>query len=90
MTTVGYGDGKPVSETGKIIASVLMLSGIGFFSVITAAFAQRFIAPEVAEAEEAVERMEETDALVLKEVHEITDRLRKLEAMVELRRARKE
>jgi voltage-gated potassium channel len=90
MTTVGYGVPEVKSEAGKIIACVLMLSGIGFFSIITAAFAQRFLAGEVAEVEEAVETVEETDAYVLKEVREITERLQRLELMVERRRRRKE
>ncbi len=89
MTTVGYGDIKPESEVGKVIACVLMLSGIGFFSIITAAFAQRFLSVGVAEVEEAVEAVEETDAFVLSEVREISRRLHALETAVERRSSRK-
>ena len=42
VTTVGYGDIVPVSETGKIIAIVYMFFGIGviaiFFSVLATNF----------------------------------------------------
>ena len=36
LTTVGYGDVSPVTVEGKIAATVLMVLGIGLFSVITA------------------------------------------------------
>jgi hypothetical protein len=64
-------------------------TGIGFFSIISAAFAQRFLAGEVSDVEEAVETVEETDAFVLREVRDISQRLRMLEAAVERRLARK-
>ncbi len=37
VTTVGYGDVTPHRSVGRFIAAVVMLSGIGFLSVITAA-----------------------------------------------------
>ncbi len=83
MTTVGYGDISPKHTTGKVIACTLMLVGIGFFAVITGAIAQRFLATEVAEVEEAVESVEEGDVLILREVREISQRLRALEGAVE-------
>lgn len=43
MTTVGYGDISPVTATGRLIATVVMLVGIGFVAFLTAAIAQRFI-----------------------------------------------
>ena len=36
VTTVGYGDVTPQRTIGRFIASVVMLSGIGFLAVITA------------------------------------------------------
>ena len=36
VTTVGYGDVTPQRTVGRFIASVVMLSGIGFLAVITA------------------------------------------------------
>jgi len=87
MTTVGYGDITPKTVTGKVIACALMLIGIGFFAMITGAIAQRFlaekIAEEIAEVEAAVEEVETTEVFVLKEVREITERLRALEVAVE-------
>jgi voltage-gated potassium channel len=46
VTTVGYGDVYPTSVEGRIIAMVVMLFGIGFLSVLTAAVASRFVKTE--------------------------------------------
>ena len=36
VTTVGYGDVTPTTVGGRLVASVLMLTAIGFLTVITA------------------------------------------------------
>lgn len=36
VTTVGYGDVTPEKSIGRVIATVVMLAGIGFLAVITA------------------------------------------------------
>ena len=43
ITTVGYGDITPVTNLGRIIASSLMIMGIGFIATITAAVSSYFI-----------------------------------------------
>jgi voltage-gated potassium channel len=43
VTTTGYGDIVPTTETGKSLAMVLMIVGAGFLAVLTGAIAQRFI-----------------------------------------------
>jgi voltage-gated potassium channel len=43
VTTVGYGDLVPASATGRLVAALVMLVGIGFLTVITAAITSTFI-----------------------------------------------
>jgi voltage-gated potassium channel Kch len=44
VTTVGYGDVTPKDPVGRIIASLVMLEGIAFLAVITAAITSTFVA----------------------------------------------
>lgn len=46
FTTVGYGDIYPHSIFGKIIASILMIMGIGFIGSLTSTFSTYFINKE--------------------------------------------
>jgi voltage-gated potassium channel len=43
VTTVGYGDRYPVTEGGRVVATILMLVGIGLIGVLTATVASVFI-----------------------------------------------
>jgi voltage-gated potassium channel len=89
MTTVGYGDITPKTTTGKVVACVLMLIGIGFFAMITGAIAQRFLAVETVEVEREVaavehelREVESIETHVLSEMRDIAERMRALEARV--------
>jgi voltage-gated potassium channel len=44
VTTVGYGDVTPRDVTGRIIATLMMLQGIAFLAVVTAAITSTFVA----------------------------------------------
>lgn len=80
MTTVGYGDLSPKTDSGKILAVAVMLVGIGFVAVLTGAVAQRFIVANVEAVEEAVER-EEFDLRA--ELHEISERLARVQRQLD-------
>lgn len=60
ITTVGYGDLAPETDEGRALAIALMVVGIGFVALLTAALAQSFVAShtdgEADAAEDAVER----------------------------------
>ena len=43
VTTVGYGDHVPTTVAGQLLAALVMLLGIGFLTVITAAITSTFI-----------------------------------------------
>jgi voltage-gated potassium channel len=43
-TTVGYGDHVPTTTAGRVLAAFVMLFGIGFLAVITAAITSTFVA----------------------------------------------
>jgi voltage-gated potassium channel len=43
VTTVGYGDNVPVTLAAQLVAVVVMLLGIGFLTVITAAITSTFV-----------------------------------------------
>jgi voltage-gated potassium channel len=61
-TTVGYGDRVPESAAGQLLAALVMLLGIGFITVITAAITSTFVArssavPEAAREDPSAERL---------------------------------
>jgi voltage-gated potassium channel len=62
VTTVGYGDVTPKNGSGRLVGAVVMLEGIAFLSIVTAAITSTFVArmqeAHAAEAE-AKERLAE-------------------------------
>lgn len=46
ITTVGYGDLVPQTFEGRIFGSILILMGVGIFSILTASFSAFFIAQD--------------------------------------------
>ncbi len=87
VTTVGYGDVTPMHRSGRIIASFVMLEGIAFVVITTAAVTSAFVARAQeargkAGAEAAEEELEGLEA----QVAELTRRFDDFEAL--LRRSR--
>jgi voltage-gated potassium channel len=78
VTTVGYGDLVPTSTTGRLIAALVMVVGIGFLTVTIAAITSAFV-------ESARRRLEgaQTDALSTK-LDGIGTRLDAIEASLKI------
>src|SRR5947208_14438944 len=76
VTTVGYGDIVPRHTFGRIIAAVLMLSGIGFLTVVTAVITAAFL--------ETVRRRlgDPGQAELLAKLDEVSERLQALETVL--------
>ena len=74
-TSVGYGDLVPASSQGRVLAMVLMLLGLGFMALLTAAIAARIVdADEDRIRKQVMRRLEEQQA----ENREIKAQLREL------------
>ena len=58
VTTVGYGDVTPKDAAGKLVAALIMLEGIAFLAIVTAAITSTFIARAAQESIETAENGE--------------------------------
>jgi voltage-gated potassium channel len=76
VTTVGYGDKYPVSGGGRIVATVLMLVGIGLIGVLTATVASVFMKEHTDSAREEYRKGHED---LGQQLAVITDRLADVE-----------
>ncbi len=76
VTTVGYGDVTPSQRSGRIIGGVIMLAGIAFLAVITAAVTAALI-------ESSRRRFVQTEADISDRLEEMSDRLVRIEAALE-------
>jgi voltage-gated potassium channel len=74
-TTVGYGDHVPTTAGGRFFAALVMLFGIGFLAVITAAITSTFVARTARRADEL-----EAEAPTAEQVRAIDKRLDSIEA----------
>lgn len=45
ITTVGYGDRYPVTETGRVMGLIIMTAGVGLFGTFTGYLANIFLVP---------------------------------------------
>jgi voltage-gated potassium channel len=76
VTTVGYGDVYPVTNTGRVIAVLLMIGGISLVGVVTAALAS-WIIERVSEEEAVVQTATAAHIEELRgEIRELSEELR--------------
>ena len=76
VTTVGYGDVVPSGRTGRVIGAFVMITGIAFLTVITAAVTAALI-------EAARRRLPPPDGEQLELMKEMTARLAAIEARLD-------
>ncbi|WEV59715.1 ion channel [Bifidobacterium sp. ESL0728] len=75
ITTVGYGDFVPVTATGRIIAFVLMLAGIGLIGVITGTFGSWIVDEVSADEKKSTE-------ITRAQIEDVSQRLERIESML--------
>jgi len=79
VTTVGYGDVVPTTAAGRLVATLVMLLGLAFLTVITAAITSSFVARAT---EEAARRKGGAAPATADDVREINKRLERMEALL--------
>jgi voltage-gated potassium channel Kch len=75
VTTVGYGDYVPANVAGRLVAALVMLVGIGFLTVITAAITSTFVSRSRREQPSAGPAIPTAEQL-----RQISERLERIEA----------
>jgi voltage-gated potassium channel Kch len=90
VTTVGYGDVTPSKMGGRLLASFVMLEGIAFLAVVTAAITSTFVARAEKERQAAEAAEEDVEIELFERRFDGVDaRLDRLEAILEsIREAR--
>jgi voltage-gated potassium channel len=58
VTTVGYGDVTPTGHVGRLVGAIVMLTAIGFITIVTAAITSTFVEAARRRAAAASERAE--------------------------------
>jgi len=58
VTTVGYGDVTPKDVSGRLVAALIMLEGIAFVAIVTAAITSTFVARAQEQRNQAVSTAE--------------------------------
>ena len=79
VTTVGYGDVVPTNASGQLVAALVMLLGLAFLAVITAAITSSFVARATEAARGTAGGAAPATA---NDVREINKRLDRVEALL--------
>ena len=76
VTTVGYGDVTPKAVAGRIVAAIVMLEGIAFVAIVTAAVTSTFVARATKQYDvAAADADKKRDAQIDSSLAEINQRL---------------
>lgn len=86
VTTVGYGDVTPKNATGRLVASVVMLQGIAFLTIVIAAITSTFV--ERAQRERVAQAgaaESEAEQRIERRLDRIEERLEQIDALLRAR-----
>jgi voltage-gated potassium channel len=83
VTTVAYGDIYPTTVLGRIVATVVMTTGIGFVALLTGALAQRFLHGG---SENAAPRPTPSEAEMMRKLGEMSHQIAELKRVLDERR----
>jgi voltage-gated potassium channel Kch len=81
LTTVGYGDVVPDDTPGRLIGTIVMLNGIAFLTVITAAVTATLV-DQIRRQRQASSEADVPDADVSADLKQINARLAAIEALL--------
>ena len=88
-TTVGYGDVVPDSGLGRLVATVLMIAGISFIALLSAATAARLVELEAEEGQEellaGIRGQHDRQQEMRDELRQLNERLARLEELLTAR-----
>ncbi len=88
-TTVGYGDVVPASGFGRLVATVLMIAGISFIALLSAATAARLVELETEDGHEellaGIRGQSIHEQEMREELREVNQRLARLEGLLTAR-----
>src|SRR5215213_4279543 len=76
VTTVAYGDIYPTTVLGRIVATVVMTTGIGFVALLTGALAQRFL---YGESTDTTPKPGPDQADVMRKLDDLSDQIAELQ-----------
>ena len=76
---MGYGDHVPTTPAGQLLAALVMLVGLAFLAVITAAITSSFVARAT---EERAERLGGAAPATTQDVRQLHERLDRMEALL--------
>jgi voltage-gated potassium channel len=85
VATVGYGDTVPETPAGRIFGALVILFGVGFFSLLTASFSAYFVSRGEVEIEEEIEEEELEEMSELKNIEMRIDAMEKTLRRIEQR-----
>jgi voltage-gated potassium channel len=83
VTTVGYGDVTPTTAAGKVVGAFVMLQGIGFLAIVTAAVTSKFVARAEAQREAKEQAKDDlADDRLDARLLTLSDRMERVERML--------